>query len=240
MENVDLLIHSAAQLCVVPAHNGPQRGAALGDLGIIPDGALAAHQGRIVATGRAADLRARFRATNEIDATGRCVLPGFVDPHTHLPWSGDRANEFEQRLAGATYMEIMAGGGGIMSTVRQTRQASVADLVADNLPRLQQMLAHGTTSAEAKTGYGLDTAAELKQRCDAGSGCGPAGGAGADFSAGPRRPGRVQRPHRRLRRPGGDRNAPGRAAWMRQHNRPSSATSSARPASLTWPKPGAF
>lgn len=163
MENVDLLIHSAAQLCVVPAHNGPQRGAALGDLGIIPDGALAVRQGQIVATGRAADLRARFRATSEIDATGRCVLPGFVDPHTHLPWFGDRANEFEQRLAGATYMEIMAAGGGIMSTVHQTRQASVADLVADNLPRLQRMLAHGTTSAEAKTGYGLDTAAELKQ-----------------------------------------------------------------------------
>jgi len=88
---------------------------------------------------------------------------GFVDPHTHLPWLGDRAGEFEQRLAGASYMEIMAAGGGIMSTVRRTRAASVADLVADNRPRLARMLRHGTTSAEAKTGYGLETAAELRQ-----------------------------------------------------------------------------
>ena len=90
-------------------------------------------------------------------------MPGFVDPHTHLPWQGDRAAEFEQRLAGATYMEIMAAGGGIMSTVRQTRRATVAELVEANRPRLARMLRHGTTSAEAKTGYGLDTAAELKQ-----------------------------------------------------------------------------
>jgi imidazolonepropionase len=91
------------------------------------------------------------------------VIPGFVDPHTHLPLFGDRAHEFEQRLAGASYMELMAAGGGIMSTVRQTRQASVEALVEDNLPRLRRMLAYGTTSAEAKTGYGLETAAELKQ-----------------------------------------------------------------------------
>ncbi|MBX7251369.1 MAG: imidazolonepropionase, partial [Candidatus Promineofilum sp.] len=107
--------------------------------------------------------RARFRAEAMIDAGGRCVVPGFVDPHTHLPWLGDRAGEFEQRLAGASYMEIMAAGGGIMSTVRRTRAASVADLVADNRPRLARMLRHGTTSAEAKTGYGLETAAELRQ-----------------------------------------------------------------------------
>lgn len=163
-ENVDLLIHSAGQLCVVPAHDGgPQRGAALGDLGLIANGAIAARDGRVIAIGPSEDLRPRFRAESEIDAGGRCVLPGFVDPHTHLPWVGDRAGEFEQRLAGATYMEIMNAGGGIMSTVRNTRQASVDKLVADNLPRLARMLRHGTTSAEAKTGYGLDTATEIKQ-----------------------------------------------------------------------------
>ncbi|CUS04587.2 Imidazolonepropionase [Candidatus Promineifilum breve] len=162
-EHVDLLIHSAGQLCLVPPHDGPQRGAALGDLGLIADGALAVADGRVVAAGPSAALRARFRATQTIDAAGRCVLPGFVDPHTHLPWQGDRAAEFEQRLAGATYMEIMAAGGGIMSTVRQTRRATVAELVEANRPRLARMLRHGTTSAEAKTGYGLDTAAELKQ-----------------------------------------------------------------------------
>jgi imidazolonepropionase len=162
-EHVDLLIHSAGQLCLVPPHDGPQRGAALGDLGLIADGALAVAGGRVVAAGPSAELRARFHATQTIDATSRCVLPGFVDPHTHLPWQGDRAAEFEQRLAGASYMAIMAAGGGIMSTVRQTRHASVAELVEANRPRLARMLAHGTTSAEAKTGYGLNTAAELKQ-----------------------------------------------------------------------------
>ena len=163
-EHVELLVHSAAQVCVAPPHGGgPQRGAALGDLGIIVDGAVAVTGGRVVAIGPSADLRRRFRAGFTLDAGGRCVLPGFVDPHTHLPWMGDRASEFELRLGGATYMEIMAAGGGIMSTVRRTREASVADLVADNAPRLARMLRFGTTSAEAKTGYGLETAAELRQ-----------------------------------------------------------------------------
>ncbi|MFQ5400069.1 MAG: imidazolonepropionase [Anaerolineae bacterium] len=163
MEPVDLLLHSAGQLCVVPGKDGPQRGHALGELGLIEEGAVAVKGGVILDIGQTADLRARYDAAAEIDAGGRCVVPGFVDPHTHLPWYGDRAGEFEQRLAGATYMEIMAGGGGIMSTVRSTRRASVDELVADNLPRLARMLGHGTTSAEVKTGYGLTTAAEIKQ-----------------------------------------------------------------------------
>jgi len=163
-EAIDLLVHSAGQLCVVPPRQGgPQRGVALGDLGIITGGAVAVAGGRVVAVGPSDELRGRFHAAAELDAGGSCVLPGFVDPHTHLPWMGDRAGEFEQRLGGATYMEIMAAGGGIMSTVRRTRGASVNELVADNLPRLARMLRYGTTSAEAKTGYGLETAAELRQ-----------------------------------------------------------------------------
>ncbi len=160
---IDLLIHSASQVCVVPGHDGPQRGGRLGDLGIIENGAVAVADGRILETGPSADLRARYTAETTIDAHGRCLTPGFVDPHTHLPWAGDRAHEFEMRLGGATYMEIMAAGGGIMSTVYQTRAASLEQLVVQNLPRLARMLAHGTTSAEAKTGYGLEKAAELKQ-----------------------------------------------------------------------------
>ena len=160
---VDLLVHSAGHLCVVPSLDGPQRGAALGDLGLVADGALAVVEGKVIAIGPSAELRARFRAATTLDAAGRCVVPGFVDPHTHLPWLGDRAGEFEQRLGGATYMAIMAAGGGIMSTVRRTRAASVAELVDDNRPRLARMLRQGTTSAEAKTGYGLETAAELRQ-----------------------------------------------------------------------------
>jgi imidazolonepropionase len=163
MEDVDLLLYNAEQLCVVPCHPGPQRGAALGDLGLIPNGAIAVKDGRIVAIGTSPELRAAYNAGTMLDATGRCVIPGFVDPHTHLPWMGDRADEFEQRLRGATYMEIMAAGGGIMSTVRATRAATVEELVAANLPRLQRMLVYGTTSAEAKTGYGLETKSEIKQ-----------------------------------------------------------------------------
>lgn len=163
MPAIDLLIHSAGQLCTVPDNDGPQRGHDLGQLGIIADGAIAVRAGRIVETGRSDDLLQEYVADQTIDVAGRCVIPGFVDPHTHLPWYGDRAGEFERRVAGASYMEIMAAGGGIMSTVRQTRAAGLPDLVEDNLPRLARMLAHGTTSAEAKTGYGLALEAELKQ-----------------------------------------------------------------------------
>jgi len=90
------------------------------------------------------------------------VMPGFVDAHTHAVFAGERAGEFEQRLAGASYLEIMAAGGGIMSTVRATRAASLEQLIAESRPRLDAMLAHGTTTAEVKTGYGLNTADELK------------------------------------------------------------------------------
>jgi len=159
----DLLIHSAAQLCTIPPHNGgPQRGRALGDLGLIENGAVACADGHITAAGPTAQLRANWQATVEVDASGKVVCPGFVDPHTHVVWAGDRANEFEQRVRGATYMEIMAAGGGIMATVRATRAATPEQLVEETLPRLDRLLAHGSTTVEVKTGYGLTTADELK------------------------------------------------------------------------------
>jgi imidazolonepropionase len=159
----DLVVHSAAQLCVIPAqHGGPQRGHGLGDLGLIEDGAVACADGHIVAVGPTAEVRAAWQATAELDASGKVVCPGFVDPHTHVVWASDRAGEFEQRVQGATYMEIMAAGGGIMSTVRATRAATLAQLVAETRPRLDRLLAHGSTTIEAKTGYGLTTADELK------------------------------------------------------------------------------
>lgn len=163
MEKVDLLILNASQVCVVPGGDGPQRGLSLGELGLVENGGVAVRNGRVLQVAPSAQLQTQFAAAQTIDAGGRAVIPGFVDPHTHLPWVGDRAHEFEMRLAGATYMEIMAAGGGIMNTVGRVRQASVAELVAANLPHLRNMLAHGTTSMEAKTGYGLDTATELKQ-----------------------------------------------------------------------------
>lgn len=163
--NADLLIVNAAQLLTCASPGGPKRGAALADPGLIEDGALASLDGQIVAVGRTAEVLSLLDDPEEagvVDATGKVVLPGFVDPHTHLLWAGDRAGEFEQRIAGATYMQIMQAGGGIMRTVRATRAASPDDLVAQTLPRLDAMLAHGTTTAEVKTGYGLDLEAEIK------------------------------------------------------------------------------
>jgi imidazolonepropionase len=161
--HVDLLITHASQLLTIPAHEGgPQRGSRLGDLAIIADGALAVSNGSIVDLGPTVDLAAKYQAAQTIDAGGRVVMPGFVDPHTHVVFAGDRANEFEQRIAGATYQQIMNAGGGIMSTVRATRAATLDELMAQTRARLDRMLAHGTTTAEAKTGYGLETAAELK------------------------------------------------------------------------------
>ncbi len=160
MIEADLLIHSAGQLLTLAG--GPQRGRALGRLGIIEDGALAIRDGRIAAVGRSADLRPRVRAASSIDAGGHVVMPGFVDPHTHVVFVGDRAAEFEMRLAGKSYLEILEAGGGVLSTVRATRQASVQTMMAETRPRLQRMLAHGTTTAEAKTGYGLTLEAELR------------------------------------------------------------------------------
>jgi imidazolonepropionase len=159
----DLLIHSAAQLCVIPPHDGgPQRGHCLGDLGLIEDGAVACADGRIVAIGPTKEVRADWQAMVELDASGRVVCPGFVDPHTHVVWAGDRAGEFVQRVQGATYQEIQARGGGIMSTVRATRAASVARLADESRPRLDRMLAHGSTTVEVKTGYNLSVDGELE------------------------------------------------------------------------------
>ncbi len=157
---IDLLIHSANQLLTLAG--GAQRGDELGSLGIIEDGAVAIHAGDIVAVGTTSELKATYSADKSLDASGRLIMPGFVDPHTHLIWAGDRAAEFEMRIAGASYMEIMQAGGGIVSTVKQTRSASMDDLVAQSLPRLTRALRNGTTTMEAKTGYGLETQAELR------------------------------------------------------------------------------
>src|ERR1700693_2111147 len=104
----DLLIHSAAQLLTLAG--GPQRGAELGALGLIGDGAVAIRDGRILLVGPTRDVRAGVQPRASLDASGRVVMPGFVDPHTHLVWMGDRANEFEMRLAGASHPNIMCGG----------------------------------------------------------------------------------------------------------------------------------
>lgn len=162
-QHVDLLITHARQLCTIPPHNnGPQRGHALGDLGLIEDGALAIQDGLVQAVGLTESITATYSADDVIDAGGRLVTPGLVDPHTHLVWAGDRAEEFERRIRGATYQQIMAEGGGINRTVQATRQASLDELVTTGLQRLDLALQHGTTTVEIKTGYGLSTAEEIK------------------------------------------------------------------------------
>ncbi|MEW6287635.1 MAG: imidazolonepropionase [Chloroflexota bacterium] len=155
-----MLIHSSSQLLTLAG--GPQRGRALGTLGIIEDGAVVVRDEKIVAVGTTAELRASYPNEPTLDAN-RCVLmPGFVDPHTHVIWGGDRADEFEKKMAGKPYLEILAEGGGILSTVRATRTASIESLIAQTRPRLLRMFSHGTTTVEVKTGYGLQTATELR------------------------------------------------------------------------------
>ncbi|MFB0545418.1 MAG: amidohydrolase family protein, partial [Anaerolineae bacterium] len=159
---VDLVIHNAHQLLTVASPGGAKRGAAIGELGIIENGAVAVKEGRIALIGATKEVMSQVMAGREIDARGKVVAPGFVDPHTHLVFASSREDEFEQRIKGATYMEIMAAGGGIMSTVRATRAATLEELMAQSRPRLDHMLAYGTTTAEAKTGYGLNVVDELK------------------------------------------------------------------------------
>ncbi|MEP0761705.1 MAG: imidazolonepropionase, partial [Chloroflexota bacterium] len=161
-ERSDLLIANIGQLCTVPAHNGgPQRGAALGDLGLLTGAAVAIRDGLIVATGDEATLHRQYAPAHTLDAGGRLVTPGLVDPHTHVIWAGDRADEFERRIAGVTYQQIMVEGGGINRTVRATRAAEPQTLVAQSQERLLTMLAHGTTTVECKSGYGLETRTEI-------------------------------------------------------------------------------
>ncbi len=155
-----MLIHSAPQLLTIAG--GRQRGRALGDLGLIEDGALLIREEKIVEVGTTPEMRAKYPDEPTLDASGSVVMPGFVDPHTHLIWGGDRAKEFEMRLQGAQYLDILKAGGGIISTVRDTRTASLESLLAQARPRLMRMFATGTTTVEAKTGYGLQTATELR------------------------------------------------------------------------------
>lgn len=158
-DKVDLVIRNAGQLLTLRS-KGPEIGKNLGDLGIVEDGAVAVRDGRISWVGRSQGVS--FPADQALDARGRVVMPGFVDPHTHLVFAGSREDEFELRLKGASYTEIAERGGGIRSTVRATRKASGDELFEAARSRLDAMLSWGTTTAEAKSGYGLTVADELK------------------------------------------------------------------------------
>ncbi|MBS7616014.1 imidazolonepropionase [Candidatus Bathyarchaeota archaeon] len=132
------------------------------ELGIIRNGCLAIKDGRIWAVGKTNDIRKMVKAENIINASGKTVMPGFVDPHTHLVFAGSREEEFQMRVEGASYMEILNSGGGILKTVKDTRKSSVDGLLGFGLNTLDVMLMYGTTTVEAKSGYGLTTKDELK------------------------------------------------------------------------------
>jgi imidazolonepropionase len=131
-------------------------------LGIVEHGAVAAKDGRIAFAGPAAHLPTGWDAAHRVALDGRWVMPGLVDCHTHLVYAGQRAHEFELRLAGASYEDIARAGGGIVSTVKATRAASEKDLVRASLPRLDRLLAEGVTTIEIKSGYGLDSETERR------------------------------------------------------------------------------
>jgi len=158
-----LAIVNIGQLVTLAGAARPRVGEELRELAIAPDGALLIEDGRIVAAGAYTEIRTRIPSRAEIiDAEGKCVTPGFVDAHTHLVFAGNRADEFEQRVAGASYQQIAAQGGGIQRTVRLTRAATEEELLVAARRHRDWMLRSGTTTIEAKSGYGLERETELR------------------------------------------------------------------------------
>ncbi len=160
-----LLVENLAEIAT-PLGSASLAGDAQGRIQRIPDGEILCRDGRILFAGSAQERRARFGALADVprlDGRHGTAVPGFVDAHTHLPWSGSREMEFAQRLAGRSYQEIATAGGGILSTVRSTRAAAPQALLEETLRRLDWMLSCGTTTAEAKSGYGLSLDDEIKQ-----------------------------------------------------------------------------
>ncbi len=158
MESVDILIKNANELVTLQGQNTPRTKHELGQLSIMPHGSMAINDGIIVDVGK----NVRVNAEHVIDASGKTVIPGFVDPHTHVVFAGSREFELDMKLKGHSYMDILQQGGGIFYTVEQTRKASTSQLLKESTRRLDTMLAHGTTTCEAKSGYGLDTKTEVK------------------------------------------------------------------------------
>jgi imidazolonepropionase len=161
----DLLIHNLSEVAT-PEGSSPRRGADQRRVLRMKSAEVLCRDGRIAFVGPPEERRAAFGElpdADRLDGRGGTLIPGFVDPHTHLPWSGSREDEFAARLAGRTYQEIAAAGGGILSSVAATRRASEEELAANVRKRLDQMLTWGTTTAEAKSGYGLTLDDELKQ-----------------------------------------------------------------------------
>ncbi|MCX7974259.1 MAG: imidazolonepropionase [Candidatus Aminicenantes bacterium] len=165
MELADLIIRRLNQLvtCSGPV---PKRKEALKEIGLIEEAAIASYKGKIIYVGNDKDLEKNIKLTPEtiiLEAEGLVGFPGFIDPHTHLPFAGTREKEFVLRIKGASYQELASQGLGIQTTVRATREITKEKLIELCLERLDTMLRHGTTTVEAKSGYGLDWETEIKQ-----------------------------------------------------------------------------
>jgi len=162
-QEVDLIVAHAAEIVTTTGRSlHPASGPQQSSITVIQDGAIAVRRGRIVQIGKTREILSAYRSKHVIDASGKTALPGLVDPHTHLIFAGFRDKEFEMKLSGKTYMEILAAGGGILSTVRETRRTGKHRLFEICRERARSLLLHGTTTIEAKSGYGLNTAEEIK------------------------------------------------------------------------------
>jgi imidazolonepropionase len=157
-----LAVVNIGQLVTLAGPARPRVGSELRELGVISDAALLIEDGRVAAAGPYHEIKSKGLPHEVVDAQGRCITPGFVDAHTHMVFAGNRAAEFDQRIAGASYQQIAAAGGGILSTVKATRAASEDDLLAESRRHRDWMLRSGTTTAEAKSGYGLERDTELR------------------------------------------------------------------------------
>lgn len=162
MKEADILVKNADELHTLKGPNRARTGEEMKDTGKIKDGALVVKGDEIIDVGKSEDLKQKYDAEKTVDASGKTVVPGFVDPHTHVVFAGSREDELTKKIKGKSYMEILEEGGGIMRTVRSTREASKEKLKRQSKKRLDQMLSHGTTTAEAKSGYGLDKENEIK------------------------------------------------------------------------------
>ncbi|GAB1422626.1 imidazolonepropionase [Anaerolineales bacterium] len=162
MHTADTILFNIDQLVTLASQGQARRGPAMQELSIIQDGAVVILEGDILDCGPTEAILKQYQSANLMDCSGMAVIPGLVDPHTHAIYGGERIDEFEMRIQGHSYMDIMSAGGGINSTVKATRQASLSELVEKGKALLQRMLVLGTTTIEIKSGYGLTTDDELK------------------------------------------------------------------------------
>lgn len=159
---IDLLVINCSELHTMKGPDRPRVKDEMAETGLIKKGAVAVNDGIVAEVGKTGELKEKYDAEKIVDASGKTIVPGFIDPHTHLVFAGSREDELLMKIKGKTYMQILEAGGGILRTVKATRDASKLQLKKEMKKRLDTMLKYGTTTAEAKSGYGLDLENEVK------------------------------------------------------------------------------